>query len=108
MRNTHNINTPVSWFNHQHRRAVQPRKAVVSILDTDVGMATIANELHAANAQWPMLLTDVGIATIVNELHPQKALAPMLVSDVGMSMLVNELHSVKVQPSMLVTLIHER
>ena len=40
-----------------------------------------------------MLVTDVGMATLANELHPWKANASMLVTDGGSSTLANEVHS---------------
>ncbi len=51
------------------------------MLVTDVGMATLANELHPSKAPSSMLATEVGIATLANELHPRKATAPMLDTD---------------------------
>ena len=43
-----------------------------------------------------MLVIDVGISTLAKELHPLKALSPMLVTEFGISTLAKELHPSKV------------
>ena len=40
------------------------------MLVTDVGMATLANEVHPLKAHTSMLVTDAGMATLANEVHP--------------------------------------
>ena len=73
------------------------------MLVTDVGITTLAKELHPKKAPSPTLVTDVGISTLAKELHPEKAHSPMLVTDVGTSTLIKDLHPLKAQSPMLVT-----
>ena len=40
------------------------------MLVTEVGMATLVNELQSKKASRSILITDAGMATLVNELHP--------------------------------------
>ena len=61
------------------------------MLIADVGIETLAKELHPINASEPMCLTELGISTLLKEVHAAKALEPMMVIDVGKSTLAKEL-----------------
>ena len=40
-------------------------------------MVTLANELHSVKVESPILVTELGMATLANELQPLKALCPI-------------------------------
>ena len=86
-------------------KELHPEKVCSPMLVTDVGISTLAKELHPEKAPSPMLVTDVGISTFAKELHSKKAHAPILVTDVGMSTLAKERHPSKASIPMLVTVV---
>ena len=54
-------------------KPLQPEKALLPMLVTELGMVIDVKPLQAAKAPLPMIVTDSGIVTDVKLLQPKKA-----------------------------------
>ena len=52
---------------------MQPLKALLSILVTELGMVTEVRPLQLEKAEYPMLVTELPMVTEVRPLQPEKA-----------------------------------